>query len=206
MHLRKLHASILVTIVLAIAFLSSVPSANAGQAGNSTQGVTVDAVLTEIQKGLSQAQKIVTEGSLPPLESVTLTLLAEYNVKGGPKFKLLIFSFGKTWERQTSNQLTYVLKPPSAASQQPVGADVGISKQLVDAIVGAAAGVHDAATRQPPLLLNSFSAELGFVVKEVTSGAVKFEIVPVSIEAGVDYSKKAVHTIKVAFAQPKPKS
>ena len=167
------------------------------------QGLTVDAVLTEIQRGLADAQTLAAAASLPPLDAVTVTLQTQYNVKGGPKFKLLIFSFGQTWERQASSELTYVLKPPQPLSKEQIALGPGLSKQLVDAIVGAAAGVKDAADRKPPLELNSFTADFGFVVKSSSNVGVKFEIVPVSVEAGVDYTKTAVHRIKVAFAQPK---
>lgn len=166
-------------------------------------GVEIDAVLTEIQKGLTQAQVEIQDAKLPPLESVTLTLQTEYVKKGGPKVKLYVITFGQTWEKDSSNTLTLVLKPPSAkAATESVSSTGGLSDQLVDAIVSAASGIQAAKGRKPPLVLDSMKAEFRFVVNSQTSGGVKFEIVPVSAELSGELSKKAVHTISVSFANP----
>ncbi len=163
-------------------------------------GITIQAVLNEVQRGLSEVQQQLIAARIPPLDSVVLHLLTEYNVSGGPKFKVLIFSFGKTWERQQSNELVLTLKPPKPESQVHVTGSPGLSSQLVAAIVAAAQGVRDAESGTPPLQLASLKAEFGFVVKESSSAGVKFEIVPVSADVKVDWSKKAVHTITVTFA------
>ena len=162
--------------------------------------ITIQEVLTEVQRGLSEAQQQLVAAKIPPLDSVVLHLLTEYNVSGGPKFKVLIFSFGKTWERQRSNELVITLKPPKPATDVHATGTPGLASQLVAAIVAAAQGVRDAETGTPPLQLASLKAEFGFVVKESTSAGVKFEIVPVSSDVKADWSKKAVHTITVTFA------
>jgi hypothetical protein len=157
-------------------------------------------VLTEVQRGLSEAQQMLLAARIPPLDTVVLNLQTEYNVQGGPRFKLLIFSFGKTWERQRSNELVITLKPPKPSPDVNATETANLSRQLVAAIVAAAQGVRDAETGTPPLQLATLKAEFGFVVKESTSVGGKFEIVPVSADAKVDWSKKAVHTITVTFA------
>ena len=161
--------------------------------------ITIQEVLTEVQRGLSEAQQQLAAAKIPPLDSVVLHLLTEYNVSGGPKFKVLIFSFGRTWERQRSNELVITLKPPKPATDVQAVGTPGLATQLVAAIVAAAQGVRDAETATPPLQLTSLRAEFGFVVKESTSAGVKFEIVPVSSDINADWSKKAVHTITVTF-------
>jgi Trypsin-co-occurring domain 2 len=163
-------------------------------------GITIQEVLTEIQRGLSDAQQILVAAKIPPLDSVVLNLQTEFNVQGGPKFKLLIFSFGKTWERQRSNELVLTLKPPKPSTEAEASAEPGLANQLVAAIVAAAEGVKDAESATPPLQLATLKAEFGFVVKESTSAGVKFEIVPVNADVKADWSKKAVHTITVTFA------
>ena len=162
--------------------------------------ITIQEVLTEVQRGLSEAQQQLVAAKIPPLDSVVLHLLTEYNVSGGPKFKVLIFSFGKTWERQRSNELVITLKPPKPQVEIQATGTPGLATQLVAAIVAAAQGVRDAETGTPPLQLATLKAEFGFVVKESTSAGVKFEIVPVSSDVKADWSKKAVHTITVTFA------
>ncbi len=191
------------TVFLTVLTLAP-PSSSLAQ--SPPDAITVQEVLNEIQRGLSGAQQELVAGKIPPLDSVVLNLLTEYNAKGGPKFRILIFSFGKTWEKQRSNQLVLTLKPPKPEVEQPLGGTAGISTQLVAAIVAAAQGVKEAESGKPPLLLDSLKAEFSFVVKEVTSGGVKFEIVPVSAELSGDLSKKAVHTVTVTFAKPKGSS
>ena len=188
--------------VLIIALVASAPWV-LGQA-DGDRGVAIDSVLNEIQRGLTQAQLEIADNKLPPLESVTVTLQTEYVKSGGPKLKLFIISFGQTWEKQSSNELTLVLKPPPPKkATEAVGTHEGLSDQLVDAIVSAANGVQGAKDRKPPLLLDSMKAEFGFVVNTKTSGGIKFEIVPVTAELSGELSKKAVHKISVSFANPK---
>ena len=141
----------------------------------------IDSALQQ-QAGLVSQLRTCSENSLatPPLDSVVLHLLTEYNVSGGPKFKVLIFSFGKTWERQRSNELVITLKPPKPSTDAQVAATPSLAGQLVAAIVAAAQGVRDAETGTPPLQLATLKAEFGFVVKESSTAGVKFEIVPVS--------------------------
>ncbi len=161
--------------------------------------VTIQEVLTEVQRGLAEAQQQLAAGKIPPLDSVLLNLQTEYNVQGGPRFKLLIFTFGKTWERQRSNELVITLKPPKPSTETQITSSPSLASQLVAAIVAAAQGVREAETGTPPLQLSALKAEFRFVVKESTSAGVKFEILPVSANLDVDWSKKAVHTITVTF-------
>lgn len=162
-------------------------------------GVTIQEVLTEIQRGLSDAQQQLLTAKIPPLDNVVLTLETDYNIRGGPKFKLLIFTFGRTWERQRSNELVLTLKPPKPSVDVQVTATPNLARQLVAAIVAAAQGVRDAETGTPPLQLSGLKAEFRFVVKESTTADAKFEIVPVSGDVKADWSKTAVHTIAVTF-------
>src|SRR5436190_12825223 len=111
--------------------------------------ITIQEVLTEVQRGLSEAQQQLVAAKIPPLDSVVLHLLTEYNVSGGPKFKVLIFSFGKTWERERSNELTITLKPPKADQQSELLSAPGLASQLVAAIVAAAQGGKDAEAGTP---------------------------------------------------------
>jgi hypothetical protein len=166
-------------------------------------GAAIDSVLAEVQNGLAVAQTEIEKLRMPPLESVTLTLQTEYNSKAGPKLKLFVLSFGATWERQRSNELVLKLVPPNPGKSVQMSKTEGLSDQLVEALVSVAVGVKDASNRKPPLNLESLKAEFGFVVKTSVNGAAKFEILPVGVELGGDFSKKAVHKIAVSFASPK---
>lgn len=171
-----------------------------------SDAVTIESVLGEIQHGLADAQTVLNAAKMPPLKSVVLTLHTEYDKKGGAKFSVLIFSFGKTWDKQRSNELVLTLTPPPPAKAvtDAVGTHPGLSTALVQAIVSVAQGVRDAASTKPPLVLDTLKAEFGFVVQTSTSAGAKFEISPVSADLSGDLSKKAVHTMTVTFATPKP--
>jgi hypothetical protein len=176
------------------------PAISPSQDKPAADAVTIQEVLTEVQRGLAEAQQQLAAGKIPPLDSVVLNLQTEYNVQGGPRFKLLIFTFGKTWERQRSNELVITLKPPKPSTEAQITATPSLASQLVAAIVAAAQGIRDAETGTPPLQLTGLKAEFRFVVKESTSAGAKFEILPVSANLDADWSKKAVHTITVTFA------
>ena len=176
------------------------PARSPSQDKPAADAVTIQEVLTEVQRGLAEAQQQLVAGKIPPLDSVVLNLQTEYNVQGGPRFKLLIFTFGKTWERQRSNELVITLKPPKPSLEPQIAATPSLASQLVAAIVAAAQGVRDAETGTPPLQMTGLRAEFRFVVKESTSAGAKFEILPVSADLSGDWSKKAVHTITVTFA------
>lgn len=176
------------------------PAPSPSQDKPAADAVTIEEVLTEVQRGLAEAQQQLVAGKIPPLDSVVLNLQTEYKVQGGPRFKLLIFTFGKTWERQRSNELVITLKPPKPSLEPQIAATPSLASQLVAAIVAAAQGVRDAETGTPPLQMTGLRAEFRFVVKESTSAGAKFEILPVSADLSGDWSKKAVHTITVTFA------
>jgi len=172
-------------------------------------GVAIENVLNEIQKGLVQAQSRIADlhvPDVPALDSVTLTLQTQYDAKGGPKFKLFVISFGATWERQRSNQLEVTLKPPKPHATVQMGKTQGLSDQLVEAIVSVADGVKNAPKRQPPLMLDALKAEFQFVIETNFKGGATFNILPVSAEVGGELSKKAVHKISVVFSIPKSKA
>ena len=169
-------------------------------------GVAIDAVLDEIQKGLVDAQSRIANLHVPPLSSVALTLQTQYDAKGGPKFKLFVISFGATWERQTSNELDITLKPPPPHAAVQMGKTQGLSEQLVNAIVAVAEGVKNAPSRQPPITLDNLKVEIQFVITTDVSGGGQFAILPVSAELSGDLSKKAVHKVSVVFSNPVPKT
>jgi len=112
----------------------------------------------------------------------------------------LIFSFGRTWEKERSHELVLKLNPPPSATGRTLMVERTLAQDLEDAIVEAARGVRDAETGNPPLRLNTFSATISFVVTEDGSaGFEEFKILPVTLELKGELKKKAVHTIALEF-------
>ena len=189
----------------AVYLIFSFPLMSYAQAQSSTETkVTIEQVLAEVQIGLAKAQTEMADLNMPPLKSVTLTLQTLLTRAGGPKLKLLVFSFGQTWEKEQSQEMILELTPPRPYTPFDIATEAKLSVQLVEAIISAAQGVQAARTGKPPLWLNRMEAEFTFVIKTQTTGslAVNVEIVPVSAELSGDLQKKALHKMKIAFERP----
>jgi len=167
--------------------------------------VLISDLLKEVQKGLVEAQAQIKALSFPALKSVTLTLQTEVTVSGTAGVKILIFSFGKKWEREKAQQMTLLLRPPSG-NQLNMVARPSVAQELVKAIVAAAKGVQDARSATPPLELSRFDASLSFVVTTESEGGIGFELVPVTPELKGNLKEKALHTITVTFQDTEEKS
>ena len=170
---------------------------------------SVDAVLGEIQKGIHLArQTLAGDPSLPRLDHVEVSLNTVLKKSGGGGFKILIFSFGKKWEKESVQKLTLKLKP--YGSSNLAGAPKPpLSEQLANAIVGAVRGVSGARSHADvPLELQKLSVEIGFIVRTEGTGGVsgKFSVEPVSVEiegkGGV--SNEALQKLTVVLENPPP--
>jgi hypothetical protein len=192
----------LLVAVSYLIFSFTVGSQAYGQAP-SEQQVTIDQVLNEVQKALTELQTKVAETGMPPLESATLTLETEVARKADGSFTIFIFTFGKKWEKEMSQELVLELTPPEPYTETKVGVAPTLSKQLVEAVLSAVRGVQEARVRKPPLILNRLETVFTFVVTSETNGGVKFEIKPVSAELKGDLKQKALHKIALVFKKPK---
>ncbi|KAA1247262.1 hypothetical protein [Aquimarina sp. RZ0] len=164
----------------------------------------VEKILDEIQLGLVQIQTQLTSENLPPLDSVELTLETYHKKSKGGKIRLLIFSIGKLWEKETSQKLKLTLKPPAPAGIGQVSRKASLSEGLVDMVVSAARGVQKARNNKDfPLETVALEAQLKFVIVTVTKTGLEWQIVPVSsaISGKRDVKRTAIHEIKVIFAK-----
>lgn len=190
--MRSVGASLL--SLLLVASLSTVAAAQTATG----RDVAIERVLTEVQRGLSDAQRQLAGRGLPPLESVTLTLKTTAGRTTGGKFKLFIISFGRTVSNEKTQELTLLLTPPEAAPA-PVAAAPTVAEALVDALVSAVEGVQAAKNANPPLSLKQLDVELSFVLTSGGGGGLEFEIVPLSGDFAGDVKNTAVHTIHVTL-------
>src|SRR5437899_1704592 len=107
------------TLMIALIYFAP-PIFSATPTASAPSEVAVDAVLKEVQLALATVQTQLADKSFPPLESVELTLETVLSKKGGGKFKLFIFSFGKTWEKERSQKLVLSLTPPKPYTAKDV--------------------------------------------------------------------------------------
>ena len=159
------------------------------------KSVVIARVLSEVQRAVQNAQVRTAGADFPQLEGVTITLRTVIVKAGGGKIKFLVFSFGKTWEQERSQEMVLSLKPASA----PAASVRTLAGDLENAIVEAAEGIKDALTGSPPLSLSTFKLTVSFVVTEDGSGGADFKIEPVTFELKGDLKTQAVHRLDLSF-------
>ena len=164
-------------------------------ARKATKGVVIAEVLTQVRRALQIAADQTAGMGLPPLASATVTLQTVIVTAGGAKFKFLVFSFGKTWEKERAHELVLTLAPPKAQS----GMKRELADELADAIVEAAKGVRDGLAGNPPLSLNALKVTVSFVVTEDTSAGADFRLEPVKFELKANLKTKAIHKVELSF-------
>ena len=178
----------------------------------STRAASIDAVLAEVQAGIDAAQKALDaqdtcNGRCPRLKDVTVTLEAVLKRTKDTGFRFLIFSFGRKFEEAQIQIIELNLKPPPPAAGQSALREP-LSSLLAHAIIDAVQGVQRAEKHQSsPLLLNTFSVELSFVVNVESSGGakdLKVSILPIDIDFknSRQLSKGNTHKVKVVFERP----
>src|SRR5438876_4848780 len=96
-----------VWILLALAGYCIDQPANAADM-NQTR-LTVNQLLTEIQKGINEAYVKIDKQKFPPLGSVTLTLQTETKFDGDAKLNLWFVKVGGGASKGTSSTMTLVL-------------------------------------------------------------------------------------------------
>lgn len=201
----KNHKTLLVRVLLAVLVFSCCGNALA-QGQTDQRGILIGRVLAEIQRALTKTQRDLAFEKLPPLQSVTLDLVAEAKREVGAKINLYIVSFGKKWEKDRSQEIELSLKPPSPNVAVKTGKVPSVSDELVSAIESAALGVRNAsANANVPLQPSELKVVLSFVVKGDTSGGAKFEIVPVTVDLSGDLANSATQKITVVFQSPASK-
>lgn len=152
-------------------------------------------VLTQVRRALQSAADQTAGMGLPPLASATVTLQTVIVTAGGAKFKFLVFSFGKTWEKERAHELVLTLAP-----QKPQGGmKLELADELADAIVEAARGAQIGLAGNPPLSLNALKVTVSFVVNDDTSAGADFTLEPVKFEFKANLKTKAIHKVELSF-------
>jgi hypothetical protein len=193
-------------ILLLIGLMGASPARIYAQSSEDVPGIAIDQLLQQIQIGLAKVQKDLTQDDIPPLQSVTLNLVAEAKKEAGGKINLYIVSFGKKWERDKTQEIEITLKPPSPNKPAPVAQGPTVADELINAIENAARGVHAARqNKQVPLTPTGLKVVLGFTVKTDTSGGVKFTISPVTADLSGDLAKSAIQKVTVVYQVSEPK-
>jgi len=195
---------LLLTILL---LLSSLGYALAQEEPPDQKGLEIENLITEIQKGLANAQMGLRDASIPLLTSVTLDLIAEAKVEKNGTINLFIVTIGKRWEKILSQEIKIKLIPPLPPPPESMLTKGGIrvaipsvSDQLTAAIISAGKGVQKAGSNSAlPLVASKFEVTLKFGLTRTMTGEINFQILPFTVAIGADAAKTSAQTITVTY-------
>ena len=151
--------------------------------GAATGDISIDELLSDIQKVLIKVRDASDVDALPALTSIDLTLRATLTREANGSLKFHILEAGAKGSDESVQEIHLQLRPPEPADRSPVAASVA---PLADAIIDAARSVKKATTRDPPLHLTTLEAIVEFAVEKEASGSIVF----VGARAGSQNSQK----------------
>jgi len=171
--------------------------------GRPTAGASLDNVLIEVQGALQKAQDVLAASSLPPLQSVQLTLHTQAERDATGKVRVLLMSLGGGPGASASQELVLTLIPPKPRAEPrtalvppPTAAD-----SIVGFIQAAAEAVKAAESGKPPLEAKTLTLDLAFTVTQSASGGLQFEVGFVSANVGGEVRSASEQRIKITFGR-----
>src|SRR5262245_19006723 len=104
-------------------------------ASRPNEAIEIERVLEEVQKALLKIDSETKNENLPSLDSISLTLETTVTKTEGGKFKILIFTFGKTYTKESAQSIQVKLTPPPASALMYVAEGPSLADQLAEAII-----------------------------------------------------------------------
>lgn len=174
--------------------------------------VPLSLVICEVQHALDayQDDKEVQKGALPELLTADFDFKTVLDTKGSFGISILIFKFGVSYDKQTTNDVDFQYEPKS---RQAITVETlapppkNFQQQLINTIKAAAkAKVEQEKVQslsQDPLVFKQLGITLSYgVTKDVNAGAA-IPIHLVTLSPGIDRSKNSVQSVKLVFAEKK---
>jgi hypothetical protein len=183
------------SVCFGVAFaLSSTSSADADDSG-----LSLDALLTDVQRVLIKVRDATQSDDLPTLKAVHLDLKAAVEKEADGTVKLYVLEVGTNAKSDTVQEIKVDLTPPQPADKSPVSASVA---PLADAIIGAARSVKQAGSRDPPLHLKQLEATISFAVERAANGSAGFHLLPISFDLTGKIQSSSVQQVSIVFSGP----
>jgi|GEM_PF-2142727 len=170
--------------------------------GRPADGPSLDNVLIEVQGALQKAQDVLAASSLPPLQSVQLTLHTQAERDATGKLRVLLVNFGGGPVTSASQELVLTLIPPRPGAEPrtafpaPTAAD-----SIVRFVQAAAEAVRAAENGKPPLEARTLTLDLAFTVTQSASAGLQFDVGAVSANVGGDMRNSSEQRIKITFGR-----
>jgi hypothetical protein len=162
-------------------------------------------VLLEVQGALQEAQDVLAASSLPPLQSVQLTLHTQAERDATGKARVLLMSFGGGPGASASQELVLTMIPPkpkAEAGVQPLFVRPPTAAASIVAFIRAAAeAVRTAENGKPPLEAKTLTLDLAFTVTQALGGELQFDLGVVSANVGGDVKNSSEQRIKITFGR-----
>ena len=138
--------------------------------------------------------------SLPQLSSVAFDFRTSASTTAGFSFNILVFSFGKSREADTSNEVTftYAVPPPPAAQSRATSQTHDFSAALLETLQAAAAQVRQTeAVGQAKF--TSLTVTLAYGVVWDTTGGGSGTVRLVTLDGTIDRKRADVQTLTLTF-------
>jgi hypothetical protein len=173
------------------------------QTARPASGTSLESVLVEVQGALQSAQDVLAASSLPPLQSVQLTLHTQAEKDATGKVKVLFIGFGGGPGTSASQEVVLTLVPPKPKPEaRPAFAPAPTAAgTIVGFIQAAAQAVRAAEGGKPPLEARSLTLDLTFTVTQSASGGLQFDFGPVTASVAGDTRNSSEQRIKITFGR-----
>jgi hypothetical protein len=154
------------------------------------ESAPVDKILKQTVAVLDEVER---KTDLPKPKNVNITFETSVSTETGVGIKILIFKFGRKWQREQSNEITYkfVLTPNKTLVSEPI--KEALTKAIKEAYDQLAKVNNDKAK------IAGFTVKVSFIIEKSTITEGEYELVPITPSLGKSWKKKAVHTIEIEF-------
>jgi hypothetical protein len=142
------------------------------------------------------------KAGLPPLATVKVALQTVHDTKFSGEADYLIVALKGYYDHAFTQELDLTLAPPPrGVSVERLPED--ITKALHDAIESAQKQIKATYTYNGHTLnTQQIDVQIGFAVTWDASAALKFSILPITLNAGAETSLKTTNTVTVTFKKP----
>jgi hypothetical protein len=144
----------------------------------------------KINKALIDAQSNLQDVDL---QEASITLENVVSVTKGGGFKIFAKA-SKKWTKESSSSVTYNFTPAKSLTAEK-NLD-NLAKSIIDAVENYKKLKDNPISK---MAATSFELEIAFTIKDNGSGGVEFELWGISVDAGIEQEKSAVHKIKLKF-------
>jgi hypothetical protein len=184
------------------------------------QTVALSEVIAATESALNDYQTYAEspqgiKDGIPPLATADFDFKTAVDMKGGPGIKLLLFTLGATWDKQTTNDIDFQYSPHVEPKSEVFAfngteAPKTLYQSIIDTLTASAKEIQkaqDAQTSEPNRLdLCQLTLALSFGVTTDVQGSANIPFQIITVSASLDRSKQNVQQVKLAFKVKDPRN